>query len=115
MQRMMRYRQGDIVLVKFIFSEGTEFKKRPALVISSDDYHRNRQEVMIAAITSNVERALTGDTEIKQWKKANLLFPSLVAGIIQTIKGEMLERKLGILSPEDFRKVQENLKMSLGL
>lgn len=29
------FKQGDIVVVKFPFTDGAEFKKRPALVISN--------------------------------------------------------------------------------
>ena len=112
---MTSCKQRDIALVKFVFSEGTGFKKRPALILSSDEYHGSRQEVIIAAITSNVDRILTGDTRIKDWKKANLLFPSIVTGIVQTIKSDMMERLLGSLSLDDFEEVQKNLKISLGL
>lgn len=111
---MTTYEQQDIVLVKFIFSEGTGFKKRPALVMSSDLYHQNREEVVIAAVTSNTERILAGDTLIKDWKKANLLFPSVVCGVLQTIKNTLIEQKLGALTAEDFRKVQANFKTILG-
>ena len=112
---MTIYKPCEIVLVNFIFSEGFGFKKRPALILSSDEYHQSRQEVIIAAITSNIERILLGDTKVKEWKKANLLFPSRVTCILQTIKGEMIERRLGILSSEDFEQVQKNLKIALGL
>lgn len=37
----MNYEQGDILLVKVIFSEGIGIKKRPALVISDKYYHDN--------------------------------------------------------------------------
>ena len=30
------YKQGEIVVVKFPFTDGSQFKKRPALVISND-------------------------------------------------------------------------------
>lgn len=110
---MTGYKQRDVVLVNFIFSEGTGFKKRPALILSSEHYHRNRREIIIAAITSNVQRILTGDTTIKDWKKANLLFPSLVTGILQTIKSNMIDRILGTLSNEDFLNAQQNLKIAL--
>ena len=63
----MSYKKGDIVLVKVIFSEGSGTKKRPALIISDEYYHNNRQKVIIAAITSNIERILPGDTKIKEW------------------------------------------------
>lgn len=111
----MNYRQGDIVLVKVIFSEGSGVKKRPALIISSNDYHNHRQEVIIAAVTSNIDRLLPGDTKIKDWQKSGLKYPSIVTGIIQTFKVNIIERKLGSLSSVDFLNFQNNLKKSLGL
>ncbi len=111
----MNYKQGDIVLVNVIFSEGFGIKKRPALIISDKYYHNNRQEIIIAAITGNTERILPGDTKIKEWQQAGLKFPSLVTGIIQTLKINTIERKSGELSSPDFLKYKNNLKKSLGL
>jgi len=54
----------------------------------------HRQEIIIAAITSNIDRLLTGDTKIEDWQKSGLKYPSLVTGIIQTIKIDIIERKL---------------------
>lgn len=110
----MRYKQGDVVLVKVIFSERMGAKKRPALVISDECYHYKREEIIIAAITSNTERILPGDTLIGNWQNSGLIYPSLVTGIIQTIKIEIIERKLGELSSSDFLKFQDNLKKILG-
>lgn len=110
---MTTYRRGAVVLVEFVFSERTDTKKRPALVISSDDYHNSRQEVIIAAITSNITRVLVGDTKLDYWKEAGLKYPSLVAGIIQTIKATMVIRELGRLSRHDLQRVAENLKKSM--
>lgn len=107
---MTKYKQGEIVLVSVVFSEGTGTKKRPALIISSDSYQEKRQEVIIAAITSNVKRILFGDTMINQWKEAGLLYPSVVTGILQTVKHGMIVQRLGKLSSQDFKKVRENIK-----
>ncbi len=111
---MTNYKQQDIILVDFGFSEETGSKKRPALIISSNNYHKNRHEVIIAAITSNIRRVLFGDTKIDGWEEAGLLYPSLVTGIIRTIKDSVILRKLGILSKSDLQKVQENLRKSMG-
>lgn len=112
---MTKYNQQDIVLVDFGFSEGTGSKKRPVLIISSDDYHANRQEVIIMAITHNIKRVLFGDTKIDKWKEAGLIYPSLVTGIIRTIKDNMIIRKLGTLAQQDFQKAQDNLKKAMRL
>ncbi len=106
---MTNYKRGDIVLVDFGFSEGVGAKKRPVLIISSDNYHKSRQEVIVAAITSNIKRALFGDTKIDKWKEARLIYPSLVTGVIRTIKVRVIIHKLGVLSKQDFQKVQKNL------
>src|SRR3989304_1391508 len=109
MPRMTKYKRAEIVLVDFGFSERTGSKKRPALIISSDNYHKNRQEVIIVAVTSNTKRVLFGDTRIERWKEAGLIYPSLVTGIMRTIKESMVIHKLGILSQQDFQKVRENI------
>lgn len=107
---MTSYKPRDIILIELTFTDGTGSKKRPALIISSDKYNKNRQEVIVAAITSNIERILVGDTRLNNWKKAGLIYPSLVTGIIRTIKVAMINRKLGILAKEDFQNVRENIE-----
>ena len=111
---MTKYKRGDVVLVDFGFSEGTGSKKRPTLIVSSDNYHSDRQEVIVAAITGNIRRALFGDTKIDKWKEAGLIRPSLVTGIMRTIKGAMIIRKLGTLLPQDLQNVQKNLVKAMG-
>ena len=106
---MINCKSGDVVVLEVIFSNGSGTKKRPALVISSDDYHAGRSEIIIAAITSNIKRVLTGDSPIENWKKAGLLYPSIVTGVIQTVKRNMIIRKLGRLSESDYKKVKMNL------
>lgn len=112
---MTNYKQQDVVLVDFGFSEETGSKKRPALIISSDNYHKNRAEIIIMAVTSNIKRVLFGDTKIDKWKEAGLIYPSLVTGIIRTIKDNMIIKKLGAVLDQDFQKVKENLKKAIGL
>ena len=74
---MTVYDRGDMVLVGFVFSDELGRKLRPAIVISSAAYNRARQEVIVAAVTSNVRRCLFGDYLIANWKEAGLLFPSV--------------------------------------
>ena len=112
---MTKHERGDVVLVDFGFSEGVGSKKRPVLIISTESYHRNREEVIVAAITHNIKRVLFGDTKIDDWKKAGLIYPSLVTGIVRTIKEDMIIRKLGILPQSNLEKVQENIRKAIGV
>ena len=47
------YSQGDIIVVKFPFTDGSEFKKRPALVISNNMVN-HKEEYLIVQITSKI-------------------------------------------------------------
>ena len=107
--------RGDVVLVGFVFSDESGRKVRPAVVISSQDYHRGRQEMVVAAITSNVRRRLFGDHRIVDWKGAGLLFPSLVTGIVRTVKRTIIDRKLGSMPRPDMEAVDRTLRRSLAL
>ncbi|MDP8262407.1 MAG: type II toxin-antitoxin system PemK/MazF family toxin [Candidatus Ancaeobacter aquaticus] len=106
---MTNYKQRDIILVDFGFSDKTGSKKRPALVISIANYHKSRHEVIIAAITSNTKRSLFGDTLIENWKEAGLKFPSQVTGIIRTVHSSLIIRQLGTLPKKDFIDAKKNL------
>ncbi|MEY4636009.1 MAG: hypothetical protein RJA55_1807 [Acidobacteriota bacterium] len=112
---MTTYKRGDVVLVKFVFADEKGIKQRPAVLVSSARYHRSRREAVLAAITSNVERLLTGDHQIQQWKAAGLPLPSTVTGIVRTIKQEMIVKKLGELPAADLHAVEGQLRLILAL
>ncbi len=107
--------RGAIVLVRFVFADETGAKRRPALVLSTERYHAGRREVLVAAITSNVGRLLVGDHLIAGWHEAGLPLPSVVTGILRTVKREMIDDRLGMLGEFDLAAVERNLRVSLGL
>lgn len=112
---MIAYSRSDVVLVNFLFADESGVKRRPAVIVSTDTYHQGRQEVVIAAITSNVDRLLVGDHLIAGWQEAGLLFPSVATGIIRTIKQEMIYRKLGSMPSTDMQAIEDALQQALGL
>jgi mRNA interferase MazF len=50
----MMYNQGDILLIPIPFSDLTSSKKRPVLVLSNNDYNRKTEDIIVAAVTSNI-------------------------------------------------------------
>jgi mRNA-degrading endonuclease toxin of MazEF toxin-antitoxin module len=112
---MIDYKQGDIILVRFNFADESGTKRRPAVIVSTDDYHEYRQEFIISAITSKMDRTLFGDYLLTGWRDAGLLYPSVATAIIRTVKNSMIERKLGKIQEEDLRLFQIKLREVLGL
>jgi mRNA interferase MazF len=112
---MTSFSRGDIVLVKFVFADEKGVKQRPGLIISTERYHQGRREAVLAAITSNISRLLLGDYRIKAWRESGLLSPSIVTGILRTIKQEMIADKLGELPASELRTVDDKLREILAL
>jgi mRNA interferase MazF len=55
------YKRGDIILVPFPFTDLTIAKQRPGLVVSSDLLNNVRDDLLVAAITSQVPNSLAAD------------------------------------------------------
>ncbi len=99
---MTSFNFGDIVLVPFPFTDQTASKKRPAAVVSSSDYNRQRPDIVIMAVTSQKgSAAYFGDVAIRHWQDAGLLNPSVIKPIFTTIEKRLVIRTLGTLEETD--------------
>ncbi len=49
------YRQGDIVLIPIPFSDLTNNKQRPVLIISSNSYNKMTEDIVVVAVTSQLK------------------------------------------------------------
>lgn len=106
---------GDVVLVPFPFTDQTTTKKRPAVVVSSDAYHRDRPDLILMAVTSQVRPAAgVGEPALQHWKEAGLLKPSVLKPILATIEKGLVIRKLGKLDDQDRDALRRALKTILG-
>jgi mRNA interferase MazF len=64
----MRYEIGDIVVLRFPFTNPEAAKRRPAAVIGSAAYNSSRPDVILLAITSQIRSPLGfGEALIKDW------------------------------------------------
>jgi mRNA interferase MazF len=112
---MTSFSRGDVVLVKFVFADEKGVKRRPGLIVSTDPYHQGRHEAILAAITSNVGRLLVGDYKIRAWRESGLPYPSIVTGIVRTIKHDMIAGKMGELPASELHVVENKLREILAL
>ena len=94
---------GEVVLVRFPFTDLATVKKRPALVLTRTTRSPRNRLVTLAMITSQVEGLkLEGDVLLKDWKAAGLLHPSLLRlAKIATIDEQLIEKAIGRLSALD--------------
>jgi mRNA interferase MazF len=115
-QSTTTWRKGDVVLVPIGFTDQSGSKRRPAVIISSDQYNTQSPDVMIASITGNLQAIRhPGDHLLHHWQEARLLRPSLVQTKIATIEISILGRRLGRLSRDDLIELDHGLQEALGL
>lgn len=105
---------GDVVLVPFPFTDQTA-KKRPAIVVSSDAYHREREDVVVVAVTSRIaSESKTGDVTVALWREAGLLKPSRIKPVFTTIEKGLILRTLGALEFDDQERLKSALRQVVG-
>lgn len=84
---------GDIVLLRFPFTDGQSIKRRPALIIN--DY--NDGDIIVCRITSQIYKT-NKDVYIENWKKSGLKLPSVVrVHKIATLEKNMVELVMGAI------------------
>lgn len=100
---------GEVILVRFPFTNLLTTKKRPALVLCRTVHSPRIQLVTLAMITSKVEASrLPGDLILQDWSVAGLLHPSLVRlAKVATIDHTLVEKSLGKCSKRDLEAARK--------
>jgi mRNA interferase MazF len=112
----MAFQRGDLLLVPFPFSDLSTTKVRPALVVSSAQYHLDEPDLLLGAITSNVLAATgTLDYPIQQWQQAGLKFPSAFKPVLFTLDPQRVIHPIGVLPSADLAEIDKRLKLALNL
>ena len=103
---------GDVVVVDFPGVTG--IKRRPAVVLSSDVYHRSRPDVIVGLITSQTAAALgPTDFALQDWAAAGLRVPSAFRSFFATLPPSAHPVSVGHLSESDMRGVCACVRLSL--
>lgn len=106
-------RPGDVVTVDFPGTIGV--KRRPAVIVSTDDYHRARPDVILGLLTSQVSRATAPtDYALQDWSAAGLRQPSAFRAFMVTMPKASV-RVIGHLSDRDWGEVQTRLKRAISV
>ncbi len=111
---MTSYRQGDVLLVPFPFTDQRGTKQRPAVVLSEDTYNRVHPDLVMAPITSQFKGG-ADEVEVVDWQSAGLLKPSVVKPVLSSFEVRLVRRPLGKLSQSDLAQVRRLFARILGL
>lgn len=110
----MPYDFGDVVLVRFPYTNQIGSKQRPAVVVSSRTYNDARPDIVMMAITSQIRYPLGhAETQISDWQSANLAKPSVVKPLFATVEQTLVLRQLGSLSPSDLSALRSAISVIL--
>lgn len=101
----MIYKQFDVVVVPFPFTDFNTDKRRPALVLSTESFNKQSGNCVLAMITSQNNPDWPLDTLIASINKAGLNVPSKVRIKLFTLDSRLIVRKIGELSTKDRKAV----------
>jgi mRNA interferase MazF len=108
---MQNYSKHDIVLVRYPFSDLSDSKVRPAIVVSAPHLSK---DVFIVPLTSKLSPLLSGEFVLENWETSGLNVPSAVKRGLYTIQQNLIVRTIGILSNTDAMSLDSSLRDWLG-
>ena len=112
---MMRFgtmpKQGEIVLIPIPFTDLSSNKKRPVLIISKNEYNKNMNDVVVVAITSNLEDKEFGVLIKKEdLAEGELKVDSLIrADKIYTLSQDIIIKRFGAVNNSIIEKVKNHI------
>ena len=109
---MPSYSKLDVVLVLYPFSDLTNAKIRPAIVVNST--HPSK-DLFIVALASKTSSLLPGEFVLSSWKQAGLNVETAVKRGIYTIKDTLVKKRVGTLVITDAECLIESLRGWLDL
>ena len=109
---MASFLKNDVILVRYPFTDLTNIKVRPAVVVNSP---HSSQDHIIVALTSQVSNLLSGEFPLSDWAGAGLNVPTAVKRGIYTAHPLVIIKRMGKLSQQDAQEIERSLKHWLGL
>ena len=109
--------RGEIYLVKFDPTVGSEIKKtRPAMIIQNDTANRFSPVTIVAAISSKFDEKLYPTEVLIKAGEAGLKQDSVILfDQIRTIDKERIVKKIGTVGLFTLKRADTALKISVGL
>ncbi len=102
---------GDVILVRFPFTDLAASKKRPALVLSPPEYSAMHGDLVVLALTSQPQSS--DALRLDGWKDAGLPKPTWLKPIVATLSSRVVDRRIGILAECDIPRATAALRLAI--
>ena len=104
-------RQRDIVLIPIPFTDLVSQKKRPAVIISSDTYNKSNEDIVVVALTSNIEsRNFTITLTADDLEDGVLKVTSMIrVDKIYTLNKSIVIKTFGRVKPDILAKIKDSI------
>ena len=109
---MPNFSRGEVVLVRYPFSDLSGTKVRPAIVISPD---YPSVDLLIVPLTSRVLTLRPGEFVLENWRAAGLHVPSAAKRGLATVHENLVVQTVGTATPEDMAKLGSSLGVWVGI
>jgi mRNA interferase MazF len=105
------YKQFDVVVVPFPFTDRTATKKRPALIISdATAFNKSTHKSVMVMITTASHSSWVLDVSIIDLKSTGLKANSIIRMKLFTLDDALVIKKIGKLATSDRDRVQKSLQ-----
>lgn len=108
---MPSYFKHDVILVRYPFSDLSNAKVRPAVVVSVAHVS---QDILITPLTSKVGALLDGEFMLSEWLTAGLNVSTAVKRGVYTVHESLAIKVIGKLADVDAEQLEQSLRGWLG-
>ena len=109
---MSNYSKGEVVLVRYPFSDLSSSKIRPAVIVNAPHIS---EDVFILPLTSKTKSLLAGEFVLTDWSQAGLNLETAVKRGVYTVRQNLIVQRVGKLSASDLNDLNDALRQWLGL
>ncbi|WP_055077278.1 type II toxin-antitoxin system PemK/MazF family toxin [Pseudanabaena sp. 'Roaring Creek'] len=109
---MPNYSKNIIILVRYPFSDLSNAKVRPAVIVNAS---HSSQDILIVPLTSKTGSLLDGEFVLSNWAAAGLNVVTAVKRGIYTVNRSLVIKIVGKLADVDIDRLDQSLRGWLGL
>ena len=109
---MPRFSKGDVVLVRYPFSDLTNFKVRPAVVVSGQ---HESSDLIFVPLTSRTSGLRSGEFVLSDFQTAGLNVASAAKRGFHTLEERFVLQHVGRLTSADLADIDRAITFWLGL